>query len=308
MNSPASRHAADSPASRRGLALGVLLVGAVIIASTPILFRLSQTGPAAAGFWRLVFALPCLAPMGRGRLGRANWRPSLILILAGAAFAGDLACWHYALRYTTVANATVLSNLAPVVVTLGAWVLWRERPSGVFLAGMATAIAGATLMALARAGGGPPPAHQHLGDSLAVATAVWYGLYFLSVRKARSVHGARSVMLWTSLVGAPILILQAVLLGEPLTPQRAAGWVALVALGVAHASGQGSIAWSLGRLPAATAAVVVLVQPVAAAALAFFVLGEAVSRPQALAGAAALAGIAFAVAWRNRAPAASNKT
>ena len=108
MNGPASCPAADSPASRRGLALGVLLVGAVIIATTPILFRLSQTGPAAAGFWRLVFALPFLFPVRRGRLGGPNWRPSLILILAGAVFAGDLACWHYALRYTTVANATVL--------------------------------------------------------------------------------------------------------------------------------------------------------------------------------------------------------
>ena len=194
------------------------------------------------------------------------------------------------------------------MVTLGAWVLWRERPSGAFLAGMATAIASATLMALAKVGADPPPAHQHLGDCLAIGTAAWYGLYFLSVRKARSVHGARLVMLWTSLVGAPILIFLALLLHEPITPSAGSGWVALVALGVAHASGQGSIAWSLGRLPAATAAVVVLVQPVAAAALAFFVLGEAVSLPQGLAGAAALAGIAFAVAWGNRVPTASKRT
>ncbi len=294
----------SSPRGRapgRALALFVLLLGAITIATTPILFRLSLTGPAAAGFWRLIFALPLLAPM-LARRGRRTLAPSPILLLAGVMFAGDLACWHYAIRFTTVALATVLSNLAPVLVTLGGWLLWRERPTGRFLIGMVAAMAGAMLMALARPGGGPPALSPALGDGLGAATAVWYGLYFLCVRRARADHDATAVMLWTSLVGAPILLALAVVLREPLTPPIAAGWAALAGLGVAHAAGQGAIAWSLGRLPAATAAVVVLVQPVAAAVLAFAVFSEAVSLPQALAGAAALAGVAFATVWSQRAP------
>ena len=284
----------ESPPAGRPATLAVLIGGALVIASTPVLFRLSQTGAAAAGFWRLVFALPPRgAPAIRMRVGARAAGFPFLLVFVGAMFAGDLACWHCSIQFTTIANSTVLANLSPVIVTLGAWLLWRERPSGAFLLGMAAAIAGATLMALATVGVGP--GHRgSLGDGLAAATAVWYGLYFLGVRKARRAHGAATVMAWTSLVGAPILILTAVLLRERLTPPTWAGWAALVGLGAAQAAGQGAIAGSLGRLPAATAAVVVLVQPVAAALLAWIIVAEPMSLPQAAAGVMALAGIAFA--------------
>jgi drug/metabolite transporter (DMT)-like permease len=58
--------------------------------------------------------------------------------------------------------------------------------------------------------------------------------------------------------------------------------------------GQGSIAWALGRLPASIASVTVLVQPVAAAVLAYFIFGEALTPLQAAGGALALAGIVVA--------------
>ena len=41
----------------------MLLFGACVIGLSPILVRLTTTGPAAAGFWRLVFARPLLAAM-----------------------------------------------------------------------------------------------------------------------------------------------------------------------------------------------------------------------------------------------------
>ncbi|MHB8529916.1 MAG: DMT family transporter [Caulobacteraceae bacterium] len=283
---------------RRG-ALVILLLGAITIATSPILFRLSHTGPAAAGCWRLLFALPWLAPFALrgGRTGRGF---SLVLVLAGVMFAGDLACWHYAIRYTSVANATVLSNLSPVLVTLGAWALWRERPSGGFVAGLAAALAGAVVMAMSRAGHGQPIAHTGLGNALGAATAGWYGLYFLAVRKARARHTTAEVMIWSSLVGAPILMGLALALREPLVPPGLSGWAALAGLGLAQAAGQGAIAWALGRLSAATAAVVVLIQPIAAALFAWTVLGEDITWLQSLGGAMAIGGVAFAVSRRSK--------
>src|ERR1700691_811526 len=96
---------------------------------------------------------------GAGAVGR----PSPAMWLAGIFFALDLACWHYGIRYTSVANATVLPNLTPVVVTIAGWLVLKERPRPVFLLGMATAIGGAVLMAEAAppsAVGGPL---THLG-------------------------------------------------------------------------------------------------------------------------------------------------
>jgi len=275
------------------LALAALVFGALVIGTTPILVRLAACGPAAAGFWRLAFATPLLALAAGGRAGGVG-RPSLSMILAGVAFALDLGCWHYGIRYTSVANATVLPNLTPVVVTIAGWLFLKERPRPIFVLGMATAIGGAIVMAEAapaRSGGGALP---HLGDLLSASTALWYALYFLAVRSARQAHSTLRVMLWSCLVGAPPLLVTALVMREQILPATALGWAAVTGLGLAHVFGQGSIAWALGRLPASTASVTVLVQPVAAALLAWLIFTETLTPLQAVGGAVALIGVVLA--------------
>jgi drug/metabolite transporter (DMT)-like permease len=274
-------------------AIAALVFGALVIGTTPILVRLAACGPAAAGFWRLAFAAPLLAILAIGPGSSRLGAPSRAMVLAGVAFALDLLCWHYGIRYTSVANATVLPNLTPVLVTLAAWLVFNERPRPIFLVGMAVAIGGAVVMAAAGVETRPGP-EPHLGDVLSASTAVWYGLYFLAVRVARQAHATGRVMLWSCLVGAPLLLAAALALREAILPATALGWAAVAGLGLAHVFGQGSIAWALGRLPAATASVTVLVQPVAAAALAYAVFGEQLTWLQALGGALALTGVVIA--------------
>jgi drug/metabolite transporter (DMT)-like permease len=274
-------------------AIAALVFGALVIATAPILVRLAACGPAAAGFWRLTFAAPLLLVMNLAGEGRGVGRPSPMMALAGMAFALDLACWHYGIRLTSVANATVLPNLTPVLVTLVSWFAFKERPRPVFLIGMAAALGGAFVMAEAGRVSQPGPL-GHLGDILSASTAIWYGLYFLAVRGARQGHATGRVMLWSSLIGAPLLLLTALALKEPIAPATAAGWAAAAGLGVVHVAGQGSIAWALGRLPASRASLVVLVQPVAAAGLAYVLFAETLTPLQGLGAALALAGVVIA--------------
>jgi len=279
-------------------AVAVLLAGACIIGVGPILVRLSQAGPASAAFWRMAFALPLLAVLVARSPSPGRGAPPAALI-AGALFAADLACWHYGIRFTSVANATVLSNLTPILVTAAAWLAFGQKPSGRFLAAMALAMGGAAVMALARNGGavlGENGRNPHLGDALSALTSVWYAGYFLTVQRARASLSAEKVMLISSAVAAPLLLVAAVALGEPVFPAAAAGWAACAGLGLMHVSGQGAIAWALGRLPAALITVVVLVQPVVAGLLGWLVFGEALSPLQGLGAAAALAGVALAQA------------
>jgi len=273
-------------------AVAALLFGAAAIGFAPILARLTETGPSAAAFWRLAFAVPLLAVLAfrRSQPGAA---PSRWAVAAGVFFALDMAFWHYGLVFTSVANATVLTNLTPVVVTVAAWLLFRERPKALFLAALALAIAGAVTMAMAKGSGGRgtnPP----LGDLLSTVTALWYGGYFLCVRQARERSTASSVMFWSGVTGAPLLLIAALVLREGVWPASASGWMACVALGVMHVAGQGSIAWALGRLPMALAAVTVLVQPVVAAALGWLVFTERVTPVQAVGAVILLAGVVLA--------------
>ncbi len=273
------------------LPLAALVFGALVIGATPILVRLADCGPAAAGFWRLTFAAPMLLLLTAGGPSRTLGRPTGMMALAGIAFALDLGCWHYGIRYTSVANATVLPNLTPVLVTLVGWLMFKERPRAAFLVGLVAAIGGAVLMAEATRNGARTGPLPHLGDALSVSTAVWYALYFLAVGQARKTHSAGQVMLWSSLTGAPLLLIAALLLHEQILPASPGGWAAAAGLGLAHVLGQGSIAWALGRLPASRASVVVLVQPVAAAGLAYLIFSETLTPLQGAGAALALVGI-----------------
>lgn len=282
-------------------ALGVLLLGAGIIGLSPILVRLAAhgpggVGPAAAGFWRLALALPFLAALARRTPGGIGG-PHRMALWAGLFFALDLGFWHYAIRFTSVTNATVLSNLTPVVVTAFAWIFLKQRPRPMFLAAVAAAVAGAWLMAVEKGGGAL--VNQPLGDVLAALTALWYSLYFLTMNEGRRTQATSQMMFWVALVGAPLMLVSAVLMGEPLLPGSALAWGACLGLGLMHVTGQGSIAWAMGRLPIATASVVVLIQPVVAAWLGYVLFAEPIGPLQGLGAAVTLGGVILAQ-WSSR--------
>ena len=293
-----------SSTASRGPAIAALVLGAMAIGFSPIFVRLTGTGPAAAGFWRLGLALPALAVLTLvNRTPGGSHGPRPVTVLAGLFFALDLGFWHYGVKFTTMANATILANLSPVVVTAAAWLMLGERPRRTFLAGLALAVAG--VWAIAAAHGGGEGLNPSLGDGLSITTAVWYAGYMLCVRRMRSSQSASEVMLWSSAVGAPLLLAAAMALHERVIPPTLAGWGACIGLGVVHVVGQGAIAWALGRLPAATASVVVLVQPVLTAILGWMIFAEAMGPLQMLGGAAALAGVVIAQLAAARAPASA---
>lgn len=287
--------------SSRALALCVLLLAAALLGLAPILVRLSETGPAAAGFWRLLFAVPILLaltarPNGSG--ARTGWgRPSKWMVLAGLFFAADMSFWHYGLVMTSVANATVLCNLTPVVVTLFGWIVFKEAPGRLFMLALGLAMGGAVAMAFGA--NGQQGTNPLIGDLLSVSVTFWYSGYFLAVKAARVRAGAMQVTLWMSIVGVPIMLAVALALGEEVLPAAGAGWAACIGLGFVHVAGQGGIAWALGKLPASVTAVTILIQPVVAAILGRVVFGETMTPLQMLGGAGVLAAILLAQ-WSTR--------
>jgi len=276
----------------RPAALIVLILAALVLGFAPILVRLTDAGPAASGFWRFAFALPWLLLMTARSGGEGIGRPSGWMALAGGMLVLDLSFWHYSIALTSVANATTLTNLTPVVVTLVGWWLFRERPRALFVVALAAAIAGAVTMSLGADGGqgSNPP----LGDVFAGITALWYAGYFIAVKGARGAHSAGRVMLWSTAIAAPGLLLVALLLGEDVLPGSWGGWAACVGLGVVHVVGQGGVAWSLGRLPTALTAVTVLIQPIAAAVLGWLLFAETLTLMQAIGGGVVLGAIVLA--------------
>ena len=281
-------------------ALIALLAGATCIALSPIWVRLSDVGPTASAFWRVALAVPLLWILfafnskDRKTLGKGQYLP---LLLAGIAFAGDLVFWHWSIQYTSVANSTLLANLASIFVTLAAWVLWKQRPSGLFLAGLAAALLGVALLVRASLDGfsGTSPSAL-LGDGLGIVTAMFYAWYLLSVKGLRDGGaGTLQLMAVTTTVTAFILLPVAIASGEVFLPEGVTGWLVLLGLAwISHAAGQGLIAYALAHLPAGFSSVGLLFQPVMAALFAWILLGEPLVALQVAGGAVVLAGIYLA--------------
>jgi drug/metabolite transporter (DMT)-like permease len=277
-------------------AFGALLVGATCIALSPIFVRVSEAGPTATAFWRVALALPplwLLCALRREAPSRANPARWPLLLAAGVAFAGDLGFWHTSIKLTSVANSTLLANLASLFVTLVAWVFLGQRPTRLFLAGLAAALAGVALLVNASL---HFSSTALVGDALGVVTAMFYAGYLLSVKGLRDRgESTLHVMAVTSSITAVLLFPVALASGEQLLPSSIPGWCTLLGLAlVSHAAGQGLIAYALAHLPAAFSSASLLFQPVMAAFFAWTLLGEPLVPLQIAGGIVVLIGIYLA--------------
>lgn len=277
-------------------AVAALLFGASFIALSPIFVRLSEAGPTATAFWRVALAVPVLwtlyfvKPKAKARRYSGRWP---LLVAAGFAFAGDLVFWHASIRLTSVANSTLLANLASIFVTLAVWTFLRQRPRGLFLAGLAAALAGVALLVHTSLGFSST---RLLGDAFGVVTAMFYAGYILAVKGLRD-RGETTLYLMavTSTITAIFLFPAALASGDEMLPHSAFGWWMLIGLAlVSHAAGQGLIAYALAHLPAAFSSVSLLFQPVMAALFAWVLLAEPLVALQVVGGLVVLFGIYLA--------------
>jgi drug/metabolite transporter (DMT)-like permease len=273
-----------------------LLGGATAIATSALWVKVSEAGPVATAFWRVALATPFLVlwmTLERRRAPAPNpVRQRWLLLAVGLFFAGDLAVWHWSIVLTSVANSTLLANLAPIFVTLAAWLLFRRSPSGRFLAGLALAIAGTMLLI---GGDFQVRGTALIGDLLGVVTAMFYAGYQITVTRARAMTSTAVVMVASGLISAAVLLPIAWASGEQLLPATATGWWILIGLALtSQVAGQSLIAYAMAHLPATFSSVALLFQPVMATVFAWILFGEAMT-PLAIAGGiAVLIGIRMA--------------
>ncbi len=280
-------------------ALLLIALGGALTGFSPILARVSDVGPLSTAAWRMAFAAMALAPLladARGKAagavkGASKWP----LLLAGLFFAVDLGFYHWALELTSVAHATLIVNMAPVVALAAGVLAFAERLGRLKLAGLILSIAGALLMTTGRAG----VSGTLEGNALAVAGMLGYAFYLIAVKRARGLHDTTVIMVWSSASAAVILFIAAALAGEVIIPQSAHGWGVVIAMGlITHVAGQGLVALGMRDAPVGLASIVLFTQPVMAAFAAWVVFGETMAAAELYGVALVLGGIALATRSR----------
>ena len=254
----------------------------------------ASVGPYASAFWRVFLALPFLAIWAKIEERNGASRPTFKtpMLWAGVLFAGDLFFWHLSILKTSVANATFLSTTAPVWVMLVSAVFLKEKISRAAFAGLVLCLIGGSTLIGDTLSFNP----QHwLGDVFGLITAFFFGLYFFGIKNARAFAGAGRTTFAASAVSAACLLLVTLITGDTRMPTTLKGALALIAMAaISQAMGQGLLSVALGKLPTVFSALVIFLEAVAAAALAWLILDEALSLLQILGGGLILCGIFIA--------------
>ena len=289
--------AAASGVSRR--AAVQLALAVVFLSFTPILFRWSELGPTATAFYRAFLTIPVFAgwvTIERRRADRLEFaRPRFrradgwVMVFAGAVFAANISAYAWAVHLTSVANASLLSNLAPIFVSLGSFLLFGERVSRAFIAAMTAAMVGVVILTSDKLG---IDAGQVWGDGLGIFSSIAFAAYLMAVGRLRLRQRSSTVMAGSVGVTAVCLLALAVASGESLLPKTLLGWADVLALAlVSQALGQGLLTVALAHVSATFSAVSLLTLPVTAALYGWLIFGEPLTLNQAIGAPIVLASI-----------------
>jgi drug/metabolite transporter (DMT)-like permease len=276
------------------------LLGALAIAFSSILVRLSHASPSTAAIFRCFFALPILGALAwleDRRFGSRSWGERRVLVVAGLFFAADLILWHNSIEDVGAGLATVLANIQVVLVPLVAWAVLAERPGRRVLAALPIALTGVVLIsgALQHGAYGRAPLR---GAIFGLAAGVAYVGFLLLLRHGGSdLRRVAGPLFDATAVACVAAVAAGLIVGDAdLAPAwPGVGWLIVLAL-TSQVIGWLLISTSLPRLPAAITSLVLTVQPVCSVALAAFILGESPSGLQLVGVAIVLGAVIVATA------------
>jgi drug/metabolite transporter (DMT)-like permease len=283
---------------------GYALMGAVTIAFSSILVRLSHASPSTAAIFRCVYALPILGLLAWNedrRFGARSWRERRAGLLAGIFFSIDLLLWHHSIGDVGAGLATVLANIQVVLLPLVAWALLSERPGRRVLLALPVSLVGVLLISgvLEHGAFGRNPTR---GALFGIGAGVAYVGFLLMLRQGGAdLRRPAGPLCDATAVGAVLCVAAGLVIGDArLVPSwPGAGWLITLALS-SQVLGWMIISATLPRLPAAMTSLLLTVQPIGTMGLAALIFGENPSGLQLAGVLLVLAGLLVASVSRTR--------
>lgn len=210
--------------------------------------------------------------------GRLSWRLLRLCLLGGITFTADLVLFFVAVQETSVANATVIGALQPVLVLLVASRLFGERARLAEIGWGAVAVAGTALVVIGGDGGG---ANSLRGDLFAVGALVAWTGYFVCSKTARQHLSAFEYLTGMAIVAAFVVIPLPLIFSGSLDTTTADGWLTIVYITVINGLlGHFLMAFAHGHVTLLTLSLLTLAIPVIAAATAAIWIDEPLSAVQ----------------------------
>ncbi|MFE9258668.1 DMT family transporter [Streptomyces sp. NPDC006879] len=251
-------------------------------AAALLLYGASDLGPLALSFWRCAGGLTVLLGVLALRPARSDGRPAPLrrrlpfLLVTGTLFTVFQSAYFAAVRDTGLAVGTVVTlGAGPVLIALGARLTMGERLGKGGLCAVVGALAGLAVLVLGSGASAVRPA----GVGYALVSAAGYAGMTLLTRRAGVRGCARDPLTTTAWAfGIGALGLLPLGLAEGLWPQvEEVGrvvWLLVYLATVPTALAYALYFTGAALVRAATVSVVMLIEPVCAAAIGVLALGE----------------------------------
>lgn len=298
-------HSPSNQNTPLGKVIALLAVGLVTFGIAPILVRFAiDVEPLALAAMRTGFSVLFLLPFWLrkrvtiGELKKVGIRPVWIII-AGISLGLHFTFWIASLHYTSVASASVLVTIHPVMLIVAESLIFKKNFRPLVWMGVLLAFFGSVLLGIADDSQAAQFPNALLGNTLAFSAAVIFVVYFMLGRKIRqsaewidyvfyvylyaSITCAILTLIWVG--GIPSISLTGALIG--------------VALAVGPTIiGHGSMNYAVKYISPTLLSTLVLCEGVFAAVVAYFIFSEIPSALSMVAMAVILVGVSMS--WTRR--------
>jgi drug/metabolite transporter (DMT)-like permease len=279
------------PRARVAAPILVLAIALAAVSFGSIFARLADAAPLAIAAWRMGLAALVVIPValaGGSGVDRMDPRHAALAAAAGLFLALHFATWIASLDHTTIARSVLLVSTAPIWVAILQFVSGRGAPPLRIVLALLLAVAGVVTASASYDWRGG----MLTGDLLAVAGAIAMASYLLLSQRAQSRLPFRRYLAIAYGSAAAALWLAVAITDTTAGGFNAATWWALAGMAaISQLIGHSGSNWALRHVSPLFVAVVLVGEPVLAAMLAWWLLGEGLDWQTGAGGLLILTGI-----------------
>jgi len=210
-------------------------------------------------FWRILlgaFVYSGIVYVSGRRITMVHLRRSA---LTGATISLEIAVFFIAIKSTTVASATVIGSLVPLLLMGVAVRQFGERITG-FLIGISIVALGGVVLVMS--GASSSGSWSLRGDLLAVVALVFFAAYFAFAKAAREHVPALEFQACLWIIGSIVLLPIALVDAGGVDFPSGSNWLWLIALLAVPGTGHMLMNWSHPRVRLAVSSMLTLAVPV----------------------------------------------
>ena len=265
----------------------------------PIFNKALSVSTPSIVFYRMLFGLPIMVIMAYLNGGSLNMQVIRKAALPGFLFAMSFITGFAAVKMTSIANATMVTTLQPVLVLFVAPKLFGEKITKLKLLYSASALIGVLVVVMAAAS--TSGAHLN-GDLLAVLNVIIWTTYFVLSKRLRN-DGIHS---WSFLAAvffcAAIIVLPyGAIMSNDLGAMHVSDWWYIIGMAIGPGViGHGMMTWAQGHIDVSLASLLGLISPVISSLLAWVVFEQGLTLFQLAGGVLVLASLAALVRIQGR--------